>query len=201
MLLPLLLALSLPVSTPAPDALPPPGVSGPATAGAQLLVGGAVYFAATSVLNVVPLVGPVVSTLVAGVIVGGTETVVGDAIGQSRSPLLWPVVTSTSIFLAGGVTSVVVSTANAYSASDALYRLIVGGPVQTAIAVVTGIVGVAVPVIAYHLAAVPKEHDDPGGLSMPGILVPSDPTNSRDAPSTTPAVPANAPPPPSELIY
>jgi hypothetical protein len=201
MVLPLLVLLSLPVGTPAPDPRPPPGVNAPATAAVQLLVGGVACFATTSVLNIVPIVGPIVSTLAAGAIVGGAETAVGDAIGQSRSALVWPVVTSTSIFLAGGVANVLVSTMSARSVPEALLALTFGGPVQTAIGVGTGIIGVAVPVVAYHLAAVPKAPDDPGGLSLPGILVPSDPTNSRDPPATTPAVTPPSTTPRADVMY
>jgi hypothetical protein len=201
MLLPLLLVLSLPLGTPAPDALPPRGLDTPATAGVQLLVGGVACFATNSVLSIVPIVGPIVSTLAIGTIVGGAETATGDAIGQSRSAMVWPVVTSTTIFVAGSVASVLVSIDGARSAPEALLAVLLGGPVQTAIGAASGIVGVAVPVIAYHLTAVPKENGDPGGLSIPGFLVPSDPTNSRDPPATTPAVTPPTTTTPTDVMY
>lgn len=200
MLLSLLVVLSLPLVTPAPDALPSPKLNAPTTGGVQLAVGGAACLA-VGALNSVPLVGPIVSTLIAGVVVAGAETATGDALGPSRSALLWPVLTSTTIFVAGGVTSVLWSTMTAYSTSEAVYAIVVGGPVQTAIGVATGIVGVTAPMLVYHLTAIPKAPDDLGGLSMPGILVPADPSNSRDPPATTPAVSPHAPPPAVELIY
>ncbi len=201
MLLPLLLALSMPLQTPqaapAPDALPPPGLNAPTTAAVQLLAGGAACCAVGTLVTSVPLLGPLVAAVVAGPLIGGVETVVGDAIGNSRSALLWPVITSTGIFVAGGITTAVASyvAATSFSADPRLYSMIFATPF------VTSALGLVVPVVVYHLAATPKAHGDPGGIGVPGIIKPSDPTNSRDPPATTPAVPANAPRPAPDLIY
>lgn len=196
MLLPLLLVLSLPLGTPAPDALPPPGTNAPTTAALQLVAGGAAC-CVLGTLTSVPLIGPLVVAVAAGPVIGVVETVVGDAIGDSRSALLWPVVTSTGIFVAGGVATVVASyvAATSFSADPRLYTAIFATPF------VTSALGIAVPVVVYHLAATPKVNGDPGGIGIPGIIRPSDPTNSRDPPATTPAVTPPTTTPPNDVMY
>jgi hypothetical protein len=111
--------------------------------------------------------------------------------------LLWPVLTSTGIFVAGGITTVVATfvTASSPYVNLGWYGVLVATPF------VTSAVGLVAPVVVYHLAATPKAHGDPGGIGVPGLIMPSDPTNSRDPPATTPAVPADAPRPAPDVIY
>jgi hypothetical protein len=206
MLAALLLALTLPVLTPpepsvlpAPDA-PPPGWDAVPTGAVQGLAGTGACCVAGCLsipLAFVPVVGPVVANVIAGVLVGTTETVVGDAVGNTRGALLWPVLTSSGIFVAGGIAATVASVAVAVTV-PVTFETITSGTylaaafIPVGIAVATSVAGVAVPVVAYHLTAVPKEPGDAGGFGMPGIAEPADPTGTR----TNKAAPPTPPPPP-----
>ena len=144
-------------------------------------------------LVLLAVVGPAVATvavpIVAGVATGGTEVVVGDALGVKRGALVVPVLTSVVLLAAGTAgsaiyTRVVPQTeANSVLVYDAGDAGQVRAGLEVVISTVFTVAAVAVPAIIYQVTAVPKEPGDHGGF--PGLIEPADPTGARAKRATT----------------
>ncbi len=194
-------------AAPIPDAKPQ-GMDGVATAGAQMgagvgacCVGGCVAIPCAFV----PIVGPILGNVVSGVIIGGTETVVGDALGQKRAAMLWPVLASSGIMVVGGLVNLGVGLA--FGLSSAVLdpsnlaqntgALGVAFGVSAGVSLTTVVAAVVVPALIYQFTGVDKEPGDTGGFGMPGIVGPADPTGTRGSKastSPTPSPTASTPP-------
>lgn len=209
---------------PAPDGKAT-GLDTVPTAGAQIGAGvGACCVGSCIALpcGFIPFVGGILGNTIAGLVIGTTEVVVGDAVGQKRGALLLPVAASTGALVAGGVAQLVISLAFGLSpiAVDptnpgAFPAVATGALVASgAISLVSVTTALVAPALIYQFTAVDKQPGDTGGFGMPGITEPADPTGTRGktpststtAPaagssSTTPAAgsepPASTPPPPT----
>lgn len=210
-------------AAPIPDAKPQ-GMDGVATAGAQMgagvgacCVGGCVAIPCAFV----PFVGPFLGSIVSGVIIGGTETVVGDALGQKRAAMLWPVLASSGILVAGGLVNLGIGRAFGFSSTvldpnnlnglGSIPSLALG--VSVGVSLTTVVAAVVVPALIYQFTGVDKEPGDTGGFGVPGFVSPADPTGTRatkaaTSPTPSPAPTASTPPatapstsPPSPVAY
>ena len=194
-------------AAPIPDAKPQ-GMDGVATAGAQMgagvgacCVGGCVAIPCAFV----PFVGPFLGSVVSGVIIGGTETVVGDALGQKRAAMLWPVLASSGILVAGGLVNLGIGLAFGFSSTvldlnnlnglGSIPSLALG--VSAGVSLTTAVAAVVVPALIYQFTGVDKEPGDTGGLGMPGLVGPADPTGTRAGKAATSPTPSAASTPPA----
>lgn len=201
-------AVVAPAATPPPDAKPQ-GMDGVATAGAQMGAGvGACCVGACVAIPFafVPFVGPILGNVVSGVIIGGTETVVGDALGQKRAALLWPVLASSGIMVVGGLVNLGVGLA--FGLNSAVLdpgvlvgpnteRLNVAFGVSAGVSLTTVVAAVVVPALIYQFTGVDKEPGDTGGFGVPGFVSPADPTGTRATKAATSPTPSAASTPPA----
>jgi hypothetical protein len=149
----------------------------------------------------IPVVGPVLGNAVAGMVIGFTEVVVGDAIGQKRGALLLPVAASTGALAVGAVIQLIVNVAFGITPTTSFDPANPGTlppaasaavGVSAAISLVSLTTALVVPAVLYQFNAVDKKSGDPGGFGMPGLIEPADPTLARGPTSPTTA-PAPAP--------
>jgi hypothetical protein len=161
-------------------------------------------------LGFVPF-GSVIANGVAGLMIGGTEVVVGDAVGPWRAALLWPMVTSSAILVAGSVASLSIAVANRAPLSidpnnPGVYLTAPEARLPLAIQGASVVAAVIAPAVVYAVVAVPKAAGDGGGFGMPGLVVPADPTGAA-APELAPASPLPEPelapllPPPTAMRF
>ncbi len=145
--------------------------------------------------NFIPF-GSIVANGVAGLMIGGTEVVVGDALGPDRAALLWPMVTSSAILVVGGTASVgaALYTRAPLSIDPSNPGVYLTSPQARLPLFIQGVsvaAAVVVPVVVYQIVSVPKEAGDGGGFGMPGMTVPADPTGTR-LPELAPIEPTTA---------
>jgi hypothetical protein len=103
------------------------------------------------------------------------------------------VLASSVVLIAGGITSTAVGAALGLDPNDPAAVLSSPAlPVVIGISLASTAVALVLPTLVYHLTSTPKEADDRGGLSMPGIFSAADPTGARakreaaPTPDTTP---------------
>jgi hypothetical protein len=192
-----------PRASPAPDpTAAPSGWDGMSTGAAQVGAGTAaccVGACVTLPCALIPFAGGVLSSLVVGAIVGGTEAVVGDAVGQKRGAMLWPILASSGIFVAGGLINLAITLGaglgsvtpiNPDGTLNPAYQGILF--VSLGVSLATLVAGIVVPALVYQLTGVDKEPGDEGGFGMPGFTSPADPTGTREQRAAQPAAPTPA---------
>ena len=181
--------------------LPPPervdGLNDVATGAVQMAAGAGACCLGSCVaapLVFVPVVGPVLATVVtpviAGAAAGGAEVVVGDAVGNKRGALLVPVLTSVGLLAVGTAGGIVYralvpptpETTVRVAELGGAAELRVGGDVL--ISTVFTIAAVVVAAIIYQTTAVEKEPGDRGD-GLPGLVEPADPSGTRVAKTRT----------------
>jgi hypothetical protein len=161
----------------------------------------------------IPFVGGPIGSCIGGLLIGSTEVVVGDAVGQKRGSLLIPALASGGILAAGSVATVVTNlvfgvTGNLANIDPANPAALAIPPAALAISVgislTTVTAALVVPAVIYQFTAVDKEPGDAGGFGMPGVMEPADPTGTRGKAATTPAAttpsattPSTSPPAPT----
>lgn len=186
-----------PAPTPKPDAagkFVPAGMDPIVVGGVQVAagtgaccVGCCVSAPFNLLLGFIPIVGSlaagILTSVIAGVLIGGTETFVGDFLGKQRAPMLWPVVAAGGSLLVGAIAQAVVLIAVTPATQqvarsndpDAL-RAAVGSNSAIFLGVLAASVAAAVvaPAAVYGLTAIDKKPGDTG-QGFPGILVPANP--------------------------
>jgi len=188
---------------PAPERAKPDGWDTVPTAAAQIGagVGGCCVGACVSLpCAFIPFVGGILSNVVTGVVIGSVETVVGDALGKTRSPVIWPVLASSAILVASGLVNMGVTAAFGVTTFDPNNPTAIlsspAVPITLAVGLGGTLLALIVPAAAYHLTSVDKEEGDKGGLSMPGIFSPADPNGARAKREAAPPPPPDPPPSP-----
>jgi hypothetical protein len=147
----------------------------------------------------IPFVGGPIGSCIGGLLIGSTEVVVGDAVGQKRGSLLIPALAAGGILAAGSVATVVTNlvfgvTGNLTTIDPANPAALAVPPAALAISLgislTTVTAALVVPAVLYQFTAVDKEPGDAGGFGMPGVMEPADPTGTRSKAATTPATTA-----------
>ena len=212
-----------PTTTSVPPAIqrqPLPRDDGPAgwdtvpSASAQLGAGTAACCVSCCVavpLGFIPFVGATLGNIASGVIIGGAEAVVGDAVSQKRAPMLWPMLASSGILVTAGFVNIGLNSALGLGEvdpaviaadPDAAAAYLGKAAIPLAVGVGASIAAIVVPVVIYHLTGVDKQPGEDGGLSLPGFLEPADPTGTRGSAKAkpTPVEPPPEPAPAPEII-
>ncbi|MDP2344452.1 MAG: hypothetical protein Q8O67_26075 [Deltaproteobacteria bacterium] len=180
-----------------PKALPkadkPAGWDTLPAAGAQLAAGtGACCISCCVAIPFafVPIIGGTLGNIVSGIVIGGAETFVGDAISQKRGAMAWPILASSGILAGTGLINIGLTFALGLAnvtpdPSDPAAYL---GQLAIPLGVNVGgtLLAIGVPVLIYHLTAVEKEPGDTGGFGVPGFFAPADPTGTGVAKATPP---------------